>query len=267
MAMLLQPAVSSRPARRFVRWRAVVWLTIVGAGVVASWGKGAHPHHGTPPSQSTNGVAADQRSNSDAGGEGTTTETATAILVADRTSPDLQLYRSIVNSMRGGDRYYDAARRRLAQYGFARASPFNWRLPTVAWCMSWSKSPQLLYFGLLGLMTVAMALLLVAVQRESGWVAAIGTVLLEVGVLRYAFDWATFYAHEMWAASFILIWAAALGLGWRRVALAAGLGALFIRELALPLCIVSACFAWRNGRRRDTARSRSVSSRPRSAAA
>jgi hypothetical protein len=49
---------------------------------------------------------------------------------------DLRCYQAIIDRMRVGEGYYKAAGHELRARGYAVASVFNWRLPTLVWLMS-----------------------------------------------------------------------------------------------------------------------------------
>ena len=57
---------------------------------------------------------------------------------------------------------------------------------------------------------------------------------------------------ESWAGTLIVLSVCAYDLDLRRLGMAAGLLALFFRELALPYVVIVALFAWWQGRRRET---------------
>jgi hypothetical protein len=181
-------------------------------------------------------------------------------------APDLALYCEVISDVRAGRDYYDSARERIPQYGFPIASPLNWRLPTYAWLLSCLPCAGWIQLTLLALSTAALALAFAAQSRlHSFGVAAISTFFL-FGVVRWALDGHAYLAQEPWSATLILIslaayslgWdkaalaadgppnytsPAANSLGWRGIAIAAGLAALFVRELALPYCLVATVLA------------------------
>jgi hypothetical protein len=178
-------------------------------------------------------------------------ESATA---AEEPAPDLQLYREVVADVRAGIPYYASARHQIPWHGFPIASPLNWRLPTYAWLFALLPGPRWVQAALVVLSLAALALAWSAQSRSHGSVAAAITCLLLVGTVRWALDGDAYLAQEPWAATLLIVSLSAHSLGdrWRSLAIAAGLFALFIRELALPYCGVACLLAlwhrrWRDG--------------------
>jgi hypothetical protein len=184
------------------------------------------------------------------------------------TAPDLQLYREIIAEVRQGRNYYDAAREKIPQFGFPIASPLNWRLPTYAWVFSWLPGPAWIQAVLVGLSVIALSSAFVAQSRTSGVGYAAVTTFLLLGVVHWSIDGEAYLAQEPWAATLILISLGAHALaagnargregergriGWRWLAVVAGVAALFFRELALPYCGVACLAAAWNRRWAETA--------------
>lgn len=176
-------------------------------------------------------------------------------------APDLALYRDVIAEVRGGKYYYTVARERIPHYGFPIASPLNWRLPTYAWLFSRLPGPAWIRAALVLLSIAALSLAYTAQTRTCGaGYAALSTFLL-FGVVRWAIDGYAYLAQEPWSATLVAISVAAHGIagqrawgqrtgdrGWRWLAVAAGIGALLFRELALPYCLVAATLALWNRR-------------------
>jgi hypothetical protein len=215
-----------------VWWALVAALAVVGA--VVGLGRGQLPR----ASVAQNGVErnlADRRA-----------DTASAAL-PEQTAPDLQLYREVVAEVRKGRGYYEVARERLPAFGFPIRSPLNWRLPTYAWLFAWAPGPLWIQGMLVALSTAGLSLAFVAERRRHGPLAAIAVTLLLIGAVRWALDGHAYYAQEVWAATLILISLSAYSLGWRTMAIVAGVMALGFRELALPYCLVAAALAmWKH---------------------
>lgn len=164
---------------------------------------------------------------------------------------DLKLYAAVVSDVRSGMNYYDSANRHLRELGFDVGSTFNWRLPTYAWLFAALPNFTVVRGLLLAIGLLAMLLLYGSEQATVGRWGAIATVLLLVGVWQWGFDGDAFLAQDLWAAWLITL---SLSLSARRLnwlAVAAGLVALFLRELTLPYCLLAAGWAWRFGRRRE----------------
>jgi len=186
-------------------------------------------------------------------------------LSADATAPDLQLYREIIAEVRHGRNYYDAAREKIPQFGFPISSPLNWRLPTYAWLFSWLPNKCWIQAVLLALALGGLILAYDSKRRQSGVGYAAGTTFLLFGVVRWAFDGEAYLAQEVWAGVLLMVSVAAHGRGrdrgtkgrrdgetwaqaWRWLAVAAGVLALFFRELALPYCCIACLVAAGNRR-------------------
>jgi hypothetical protein len=219
-------------SRQAARWQLTVVVVLAIAGITLGWNKGQLP----------------RREAQAAGGDASAT-----------TAPDLQLYREVIDDVRRGRNYYDAAREKIPQFGFPIASPLNWRLPTYAWVFSRLPGPAWIQAALVALSAVALALAFFAHSRNSGVGYAAATVFLLFGVVHWSLDGEAYLAQEPWAAVLILISLGAHALatgdargregegervriGWRWLAVAAGIAALFFRELALPYCGI-ACLA------------------------
>ena len=173
---------------------------------------------------------------------------------AEATAPDLQLYREVVADVRAGIPYYASARHQIPWHGFPIASPLNWRLPTYAWLFALLPGPRWVQAALVLLGLAALALAYHAQSQSSGATAAVVTSCLLIGVVRWALDGDAYLAQEPWAATLLIASLSAHSLRgrWRALAIAAGLGALFMRELALPYCGVACLLAmwhrhWREG--------------------
>ena len=84
---------------------------------------------------------------------------------------------------------------------------------------------------------------------EAGPLRAILGALLLVGVFSWCVDGDAFFAQELWAGVLVFLSVCALALERRRLGIAAGLLALFVRELAGPFVLICTVLAFR-GRRR-----------------
>jgi hypothetical protein len=168
-----------------------------------------------------------------------------------RHGADLKYYGEVINAVRGGANYYEVANRRLRYWGFPVGSIFNWRLPTYAYVLALLPSDAwirgvLIVIGLAGLVLAG-----IAETRAANLLVAGGTLFLLFGVFLWCLDGEAYLAQEVWASMLILLSVAAAALGWRPLAVASGLAALFFRELALPYCLVATGLAWWYGRRRE----------------
>jgi hypothetical protein len=166
---------------------------------------------------------------------------------------DLQLFRAVVARVAAGEDYYAVNAAELPPRGFPTDSVFNWRLPTYAWLLA------LLGSGfaarLVCVLVVAAALLasVKAVLDQLGLYAAAAFFLLQCGVAGHLVVEHGRFTTEVWAAVLILLSVGATGCGWRWVAVAAGLAALFFRELAGWYVVVAAANAAYERRWREVA--------------
>ncbi|WP_425615014.1 hypothetical protein NA78x_004902 [Anatilimnocola sp. NA78] len=195
------------------------------AGTVASWNLGKLPVRATPPTALQPDVASVESPPKDA------------------TAADLQLYRDLVVAVRRGENYYVAAKPELLKHGFPVRSTFNWRLPTYAYLFALLPGPWAIQ-GLLVLLVVAALVLHFQVEYSArGIGAAVVSSFVMLGVVKWSVDGLAFYTQELWASILILLSLAAMGKGWRALAVSAGIAALLFRELALPFCFWAGIFA------------------------
>jgi hypothetical protein len=163
-------------------------------------------------------------------------------------SGDLVTYMGIIARIRTGEGYYDAAHTELLAGGFGTLSVFNWRTPFYPTLLAHAPSLAWADAALIGVATVGILMAFKLFRRIGGLgfgaAAAVCLVvsLAEVGVP----DVVGF--TEVTAGCLILLSACAYGLGWRGLGLAAGLTALFVRELALPYALVCLALSVRRPR-------------------
>jgi hypothetical protein len=172
---------------------------------------------------------------------------------AGRGPGDAFLYRAVADRIAGGESFYDAFGRELSARGYPTRSVFNWRMPLPLWLIGTLPYP----WGKLALGLLAMAALGLGFElllREAGGriTPALGGGLLLIGPLLFCALGDLYVMPVIWAGVSLAVSVSAYGLGWRRLGLAAGLSALFCRELALPYALLSAGIAWRQRRRGET---------------
>jgi hypothetical protein len=166
---------------------------------------------------------------------------------------DFLLFRRLGEHVRAGENYYDAAFREMRLHRFPTGSPFNFRTPTYAWLLgalpndAWGRA-VLIFLGF-----AALALNCWADQRELGLMRAVAAGLFFGGTAKWCLDPDGIYSQELWASMLIAVSLGAYGLGWRFAGVAAGLLALFFRELALPYCLLAASLAVWHRRRGEAA--------------
>ena len=173
-----------------------------------------------------------------------------------RPSPgDIALYRATVARIQAGQGAYAAAQAELTARGYPTQSVFNWRLPTLAWLLGHLPSLEMgkLLLGFLALSLTIVSFEVLAREQGHGLGRPIACVLLMSGPLMPCVLGDLVVVHELWAGVLIALSIGVYGLHRPYLGAALGLTALFIRELALPYCVLSAGFAWWHGQRRELA--------------
>lgn len=163
--------------------------------------------------------------------------------VAPGTLRDMDVFERIVDRVRAGESFHDASQRILRAQHYPTRSPFNWRTPTYAW---WLASPIGTAFGRWGLVLGMFVVCLIAglgMLEKQGLVGASLGVVFLVGSMAWSFGDKGWYLTELWAAMLLVLAILAADRGHWRLGVAAGLLALFFRELALPYAIVSLSLA------------------------
>ncbi len=162
------------------------------------------------------------------------------------SSGDLVSYQRIIERMRGGEGYYEAAHAVLVADGYGVTSVFNWRLP--GWATIQASLPDGWVQGGLASLAVGGLLLVFRMHRADGpAVAGVGTVAVGLSLGGIAVPEGVLFS-EVVAGTLILVSVAAYGNGLRWAGLVAGLAALFLRELAAPLAVVALLLALRERR-------------------
>lgn len=146
---------------------------------------------------------------------------------------DVALYRAIVERVRAGEGYYDAAGSELRGRGYGLRSPLNWRMPTLAYLAATPIAKPLLIV----VAAVAVALGLRFAKEEGGIGLAAAAALVLPSVLLPTVLGDTYLMPELWAGTLILL---SIMLVARRplLSVAPAIAALFIRELAAAYVIV-----------------------------
>ena len=172
---------------------------------------------------------------------------------ADRGPGDLDLYAAEVGRMHEGAGYYDAAAAELVARGYPTRSLFNWRTPLPVWLVA--KLPEPLVANALlvatGLVRVVMGFALLA--DEGGLGQGMLGVLLLSGALLPSFLGEPVLLSELWSGVLVALSAVCFGRERRRAAIAVGLAALFVRELAAPYVLVCIALAAYERRYRELA--------------
>jgi hypothetical protein len=158
---------------------------------------------------------------------------------------DSELYRSIVERVRAGEPYYEAAGAELRARGYPRRPMFNWRQPTYAWLLAHlPKSAPTPILGLLLAATVALTLRWLG----DAWGArpALAVIVLHAGALFFMLDLYVF--QEAWAGSLIILALTLYAVGRWRLGVVTLLAALAFREFVLLPCAVALLLAMRDRR-------------------
>jgi hypothetical protein len=171
--------------------------------------------------------------------------------VAGATGPagasDVDTYAAIVSRMREGEDYYAAAHAMLLANGFGTSSVFNWRTPfypTLLAALPATFWAQLI----LGAMALCTLSLVHRLAREGGALLAAATTLaVAQSFAPLATPEGVMFA-EVPAGLLILFSVVAYARGWRWTGVAAGLLAVFVRELAGVYVLVSLALALRERR-------------------
>lgn len=151
---------------------------------------------------------------------------------------DVALYRAVVDRQQQGASYYSAIAAELTARGYPTRSVFNWRMPPLLVSIGALPEPHLAraFLGVLALAALLLGFAMLARQFGTG-TAACGGVLLAGAALPCILG-ELYLMSELWAGALIGLSLAAYGTDRRRLGMAAGLAAVFIRELALPYAVV-----------------------------
>jgi hypothetical protein len=158
-----------------------------------------------------------------------------------------------VERVHDGEGYYQAWSDEARSRGYPARSVFNWRLPLFAWL---NGSLPGLRWGQALLSAIALATVLVvygAVRSESGVVTAMAAVVLVGFAIAPCLRLEVFLTTDLWAGTMIALSIGAYARHSVLLGFAAGALALFLRELALPYCLVALGLAWWKGDRREAA--------------
>jgi hypothetical protein len=158
---------------------------------------------------------------------------------------DVFLYTSEIKRIHAGENYYQAAADELVKQGYPTASVFNWRTPLPMWLIGVLPDPLC---GRLILIAAGMAMLLMAFtaaarEQPNVYRLAIPLAVLLTGPLLPCFQSGVFVLTELWAGIMIALSLCAYGVRLRFLGATMALAALFLRELALPYCLLGLALA------------------------
>lgn len=173
--------------------------------------------------------------------------------VPPRSASDVALYDAEARRIAAGEGYYQVLGSELRTRGYPTRSVFNWRAPLPVWLIG-ALPERGIARGLLGAAAVALLLWGFSWLATEGSVGQglLGGVLLSGALLPLALG-ELFVMPEVWSGVFLGLSLAAYGTGRARAGLAAGLAALFLRELAAVYCLVCLLLAGKERRWRELA--------------
>lgn len=155
---------------------------------------------------------------------------------AGRGANDMTLYRDEVVRVARGEPYYDAVADELRNQGYPTRSVFNWRTPLVVWTLAALPSPR---WGQAVLAALSLVLILwsaaITIRERGAAAAAICGILMCGALLLVSGD--AYFLPVMWSGVLIGLSLCGYASERRGLAVALGLAALFVRELAAPYCI------------------------------
>jgi len=166
---------------------------------------------------------------------------------------DLRLYRRIVECVHAREDYYEAAGREMRAVGYPTGSIFNWRPPLYAWLIGSLPTPTWAQ-AILAMIAVFTTLLAWTIMlREGGRIRVAVGILPLIGAFSWCIDGDAFFSQELWAGTLVCLSIGAYARNRWQEGQAAGLFALFLRELAMPYCLMALFLAWRQQRRTEIA--------------
>ncbi len=180
---------------------------------------------------------------------------STQVGKSPRGAGDIALFRANVDRVRAGEGYYASAQAELTARGYPTRSVFNWRLPTLAWGLGHlpSLAAGKVLLGVLALALMVVSFEVLAREQGHGLGRPIACAVLLSGPLMPCVLDDLVVSHELWAGVLIALSLGVYGLQRPYLGAALGLAALFVRELALPYCVLALGLAWWHGQRREAA--------------
>jgi hypothetical protein len=163
---------------------------------------------------------------------------------------DSDVYNLVVGHLRQGEGYYDSLGLELRRNGYPTRPVFHWRLPAVSWLASLPPSPYFarLLLAVISIVAVKLWIHELHVQGGAGAMAIAGVFFIPLFTLTLDSKW--FLLPEPWVAALVLL-SLAVRARHPMVAVACGLAALAVRELALLYVLLMLAFALRERRYRE----------------
>lgn len=176
--------------------------------------------------------------------------TDNSALPIDKT--DNGLYLAIIDRVKGGDGYYEAAVSEQGQRGYPLRPVMTVREPALSYIGAALRSQTTMHLTLVALAVIASILMLVRTERlSSGLLSWSMAMIFFGGGIAVAFTHNFVVIHEVWAVVFMIFALVASGARRPYASAAFGLVAVLVRELAFPFLIVMLVLAWRERRLRE----------------
>lgn len=158
---------------------------------------------------------------------------------------DIDLYNAEIDAMRRGENYYAAAGPLLHESGYPTASVFNWRTPLPMSLIAQLPEPGgRIVIGSLACLLIACGSGMIA--RHRGISAGIFAAVLLFAAVMPCFLPRIYVMPVLWAGVLIGLSLCAYAANWRLAAVALGLTALAMRDLAALYCWMAAILAIRD---------------------
>jgi hypothetical protein len=155
-----------------------------------------------------------------------------------RGANDVDLYNAEIHRIEQGEHYYSAASAELHARGYPTRSVFNWRTPLPMWLIGILPNELLGRIVIGALAALLLALSMHVMAREAGLRGATLCGLLLVGALMPCWLPRIYIMPVVWAGVLIALSWCFFAIEKPRWGIGLGIAALFVRELALPYCVV-----------------------------
>ncbi len=161
---------------------------------------------------------------------------------------DVAMYRAIVQRVQAGEPYHAAVNTELRARNFPTGSARNWRPPVLAFALAAHLGAARI---VLLLLTVAVLVTVAVVFRRAPPELTLLAIGLQLGTVVTALEPQTVYMSEAWAGVLIALSILAYMHQRAGIAVACGLLALTVRELAAPYVLACLGLALYAGRTRE----------------
>jgi hypothetical protein len=163
---------------------------------------------------------------------------------------DSDMHGLVIERLRRGESYYDALGLELRRNGFSPRPVFHWRTPAFFWALARMRNSYMARALLMVLVLIGVKFSIHELRLRGGAPAmAVGAVFL-IPLFALALDSKWVLEPEPWVAALILL-SLAVYARHPAAAVACGLAALTLRELALLYVLVMLAFAVRERRHRE----------------